>query len=196
MAAFLSSSILNSPLLVVTVGVSFLLLIPSVFAPSSLQVIPGPNRVLPRSCQVPTGNLTNGSPGSILYQTGGFGYWTGITPVAQKLAYSTFIGQKIPQLPQPCGINCTYSVSVPSIAFQCKDGVELPAAMTPATPSMYWEEAFWNATATISGSPPASFYVYWKSTTRSGTNGTALCTVGTANYDFTVSFDGYFYYSY
>lgn len=187
MATFFSSSILNSPLLVLTVAVSFLLPITTIFAPSSLRVVPGPNQELPRSCQVPTGNLTNGSSGSIMYQTGGWGYWTGITPVAQKLAYSTFIGQKIPALPQPCGSNCTYSVSVPSIAFQCKEGVALPAAMTPATPAVSWQEAFWNASATISGSPPASFYVYWKSSTQSGTNGTALCTIGTAKYDFTVS---------
>ena len=134
--------------------------------PSSLQVVPGRTHDLSRSCQVPTGNLTNGPPGSIMYQTGGWGYWTGITPVAQKLAYSTFIGQKIPQLPQPCGLNCTYSVSVPSIAFQCKEGVDLPPAMKPATSAGVWEEAFWNATAITSGSPPASFYVYWKSTTK------------------------------
>jgi len=189
MATFFSSSILNSPLLVLTVAVSFLLPISTIFTPSSLQVVPGRTHDLSRSCQVPTGNLTNGPPGSIMYQTGGWGYWTGITPVAQKLAYSTFIGQKIPQLPQPCGLNCTYSVSVPSIAFQCKEGVELPPAMKPATSAGVWEEAFWNATAITSGSPPASFYVYWKSTTKSGTNGTALCTIGTAKYDFTVSID-------
>jgi len=189
MATFLSSSILKSPLLVLAVAVSFLLLIPTVFAPSSLQVVPGPPQLLSRSCQIPTGNLTNGLPGSRLFQTGGFGYWTGVTPVAQKLAYSAFIAQKIPPLPQPCGSNCTYSVSVPSIAFRCKEGVELPAAMTPATPvpGRDWDQVFWNATAVIASRPPASFYVYWKSSTQSGTNGTALCTVGTAKYDFIVS---------
>ena len=124
-----------------------------------------------------------------MFQTGGFGYWTGVTPVAQKLTSSTFIGQKIPSLPRPCGSNCKYSVSVPSIAFQCKEGVELPAAMMPATPvpGRDWNQVFWNATTTIAGSPQASFYVYWKSSTQSGTNGTALCTSGTAKYDFTVS---------
>lgn len=64
--------------------------------------------------------------------------------------------------------------------------------MKPATPAMYWEDTFWNATATTSGSPPASFYVYWKSSTKSGTKGTALCTIGTAKYDFTVSTDSSF----
>ncbi|KAG8950243.1 hypothetical protein FRC04_007877 [Tulasnella sp. 424] len=58
------------------------------------------------------------------------------------------------------------------------------------TPGMIWDEPFWNATTTqdptLSPDPITSFYVFWKSTTQSGTNGTALCTVGAAQYDFTV----------
>lgn len=192
MATFFSSSVLKSPLLVLIVAVSFLLSIPTVITPSSLQVVSEPSYNQLSSCQIPTGNLTNGTSGSTLFQTGGWGYFIGVTPVAQKLVSSTFIGQKIPVLPQPCGLNCTYSVSVPSFAFQCQGGVQLPAGMSSTTVSAtVWNEAFWNATAnsTADPSPPTSFYVYWKSTTKSGTNGTALCTVGTAKYDFTVSED-------
>ncbi|KIO27291.1 hypothetical protein M407DRAFT_23469 [Tulasnella calospora MUT 4182] len=55
---------------------------------------------------------------------------------------------------------------------------------------MIWDEPYWNSTAnsTYSPSPDTSFYVYWKSTTPSGTNGTALCTIGEAQYDFTIQF--------
>ena len=195
MATFFSSSVLKSPLLVLIVAMSFLLSIPTVFTPSSLQVVSGPSNDQPSSCQIPTGNLANGTSGSTLFQTGGWGYFIGVTPLAQKLVSSTFMGQKIPPLPQPCGLNCTYSVSVPSFAFQCQDGVQLPAGMSSTTVSAtVWNEAFWNATAnsTATPSPPTSFYVYWKSTTESGTNGTALCTVGTALYDFTVSMDSFY----
>jgi len=188
MATFFSSSIVNSPLLVLTVAVSFLLAIPTIFTPSSLRVVPRPTLDLSRPCQVPAGNLSIGTPGSIMYQTGGWGYWMGITPVAHKLAYSTFVGQSIPSLPQPCGSNCTYSVSLPSMAFQCKQGVTLPASMMPVPQRFgYFEDGFWNATANNDGTPRGSFYVYWKSSSQSGTNGTALCTVGRATYDFTVS---------
>ncbi|KAG9045196.1 hypothetical protein FS837_006844 [Tulasnella sp. UAMH 9824] len=119
-----------------------------------------------------------------MYLTGGWGYWAGVTPVAQKLALSTFVGQKIPSLPQPCGSDCTYSVMVPSFAFRCQEGVELPASMQPNSS----EEPFWNATELrgLSVAPATSFYVYWKSSQASGTNGTALCNVGTAKYNFTV----------
>ncbi|KAG8931806.1 hypothetical protein FRC01_000785 [Tulasnella sp. 417] len=73
------------------------------------------------------------------------------------------------------------------MAFRCQEGVELPAGMS-GTPGGVWDEPFWNATANsaYSPSPDTSFYVFWKSTTESGTNGTALCTIGAAQYDFTV----------
>ncbi|KAG8895129.1 hypothetical protein FRC00_007935 [Tulasnella sp. 408] len=53
------------------------------------------------------------------------------------------------------------------------------------------EEPFWNTTTTIdlgglSVAPATSFYVYWKSSRATGTNGTALCNIGTAQYNFTV----------
>lgn len=184
MATFFSSAILRSPLLVTAAALSFLLPIPTVLTPSSLQVTP--HTVSNWSpCQVPTGNVMSGGPGSVMYQTGGWGYWAGVTPVAQKLALSTFVGQKIPPLPQSCGLNCTYSVTVPSIAFRCQEAVELPAATSGN--QQLREESFWNSTTTEVGpSPNTSFYVYWKSTEEGGTNGTALCTVGTAQYHFTV----------
>ncbi|KIO17024.1 hypothetical protein M407DRAFT_33325 [Tulasnella calospora MUT 4182] len=184
MATFFSLAILRSPLLVTAAALSFLLPIPTVLTPSSLQVTP--HTVSNWSpCQVPTGNVMSGGPGSVMYQTGGWGYWAGVTPVAQKLALSTFVGQKIPPLPQSCGLNCTYSVTVPSIAFRCQEAVELPAATSGN--QQLREESFWNSTTTEVGpSPNTSFYVYWKSTEEGGTNGTALCTVGTAQYHFTV----------
>ena len=189
-ATFFSSSIINSPLLVMAVAASFLLPISTVFTPSSLQVVSQPVDEPSAPCSVPTGNLTNGGPGSTLYETGGWGYWTGISPVAQRLTTSTFIGQEIPSLPQTCGLNCTYSVLVPSVAFQCQSGVQTPPGMwdTSYETQFIGEETFWNATTNSTDPDPSdSFYVYWKSTTQSGTNGTALCTVGTAQYNFTVS---------
>ncbi|KAG9045197.1 hypothetical protein FS837_006845 [Tulasnella sp. UAMH 9824] len=188
LATFFSSSIFKSPLLVVTAALGFLLPLPAVLTPSSLQVVPHTSFDLANPCMVPTGNLTNGGPGSILYTTGGWGYWIGITPVAQKLATSTFVGQRIPTLPQPCGTNCTYSVSFPSIAFQCQEGVDVPAGMSGTFQGLLGTEAFWNVTtnSTYSSTPDTSFYVYWKSSTQNGTNGTALCTVGQAQYDFAI----------
>lgn len=189
LATFFSSSIFKSPLLVLIAAISFLLPLPAVLTPSSLQVVPHTSFDLSSPCMVPTGNLTNGGPGSILYTTGGWGYWIGITPVAQKLAYSTFVGQRIPTLPQPCGTNCTYAVSFPSIAFQCQEGVEVPAGMSGTFQGLSGTEVFWNVTtnSTFAASPDTPFYVYWKSSTQNGTSGTALCTVGKAQYDFTVS---------
>jgi len=185
MATFFSLSILKSPLLVVAVAVSFLLAIPTIFTPSSLQVVSRPVYEPSTPCLVPTGNLTNGGPGSSMYETGGWGYWNGITPVAQRLATATFVAQKIPSLPQTCGLNCTYSVLFPSIALQCKTGAELPSGIFSDRP----EETFWNATtnSTYEPGPVDPLYVYWKSNTQYGTNGTALCTVGRAQYNFTVS---------
>lgn len=189
MATFFSSNIFKSPLLVIVVAVSFLLPIPTIFTPSSLRVVSRPVVEPSTPCSVPTGNLTNGGSGSTMYGAAGWGYWTGITPVAQKLATSTFIGQKIPSLPQTCGLNCTYSVSLHSIAFRCKNSVEIPPGLSTDWPDKkgIGEETFWNATTnSTDGGPADPFYIYWKSTTQSGTNGTAMCTVGTAQYNFTV----------
>ena len=117
--------------------------------------------------------------------------FTGITPLAHRLVSSTIMGQRILPLPQPCGLNCTYSVSVPSFAFECQDGVQLPAEMSSnkdTLSALVWREPFWNATSDPTADLGSiSFYVYWKSRTESGTNGTARCTVGRATYDFTVS---------
>ena len=173
-------------------AVSFSLSIPTVITPSSLQVVSGPSQNLLISCQIPSGDLTNVSSGNTLYRTRGMRSFTGITPLAHRLVSSTIMGQRILPLPQPCGLNCTYSVSVPSFAFECQDGVQLPAEMSSnkrPLSAVIWNEPFWNATVnpTVGINPPTSLYVYWKSRTESGTNGTALCTVGGANYDFTVS---------
>ncbi|KAG8931805.1 hypothetical protein FRC01_000784 [Tulasnella sp. 417] len=185
-ATFFSRAIFKSPLLVITTVLSFLLPIPAVFTPSSLQVTPHSVSTW-SSCQVPTGNLTNGGPGSSLHVTGGFGYWAGVTPVAQKLALSTFVSQKIPSLPQPCGANCTYSATFPSVAFRCQEGVEVPAGIQG---NPQFEQTFWNTSTTqsagLSFGPATSFYVYWRSGREGGTNGTALCSIGTARYNFTV----------
>ncbi|KAG8987308.1 hypothetical protein FRB90_003416, partial [Tulasnella sp. 427] len=170
---------------------SFLLPIPTVLTPSSLRVVPHTLAEW-QSCQVPTGNLTNGGSGSILYLTGGWGMWTGVTPVAQKLSLSTLVGQQILSLPQACGPDCTYSVSYPSIAFQCQPGVEVPEDMkgTFKGGATVGTEVYWNATTTQPSSaatdPTMPFYVYWKSSQNSGTSGQGLCSVGLAKYDVTI----------
>jgi len=73
MATFFSSSLLKSPLLVSAVALSFLLPIPTIFTPSSLRVVSRAVYEPSTPCSVPTGNLTNGGPGSTMYETGGWG---------------------------------------------------------------------------------------------------------------------------
>ena len=110
-----------SPIIVVFSALTLLLPISGVFAPGSLTVATQ-NSTHVGHCIIPTGYLsTPGTPDySSFYITVGEGpNWSGVTPRATELTAQWFVEQRIPDLPQACGPNCCYNLSIPSFVFQC-----------------------------------------------------------------------------
>jgi len=170
-----------SPIIVVFSALTLLLPLSGVFAPGSLTVTPK-NITEHNTCMIPTGNLSTPGPDYQSFYFGNNRLWVGSTPNAIALTTQCLVGQRIPDLPQACGPNCRYNVSVPSFAFQC----------TPNPPSLPYGQAgidtltFWNGT-----DDPTSkwaFYVAWKSNdvNGTGTSGNASCSPVQAQYDFEV----------
>lgn len=63
----------------------------------------------------PDGNATPWQDHTVALRKG----YGGPTPFAEKLIRRVFIGGEIVPIPSICGPNCTYTVSVPGIGYQC-----------------------------------------------------------------------------
>ncbi|KAG9009163.1 hypothetical protein FRB90_008508 [Tulasnella sp. 427] len=191
LATFASSAVVKSPLLVVVAALTFILPISTVLAPSSLRVVPHISTSW-KSCQIPSGNLAN--DGSTLYLTGFRGFWSSSSPAGQQLAIATLVGQQILPIRSVCGSDCEYSVSFPSVAIQCQSGAEIPEGMKGEDQigGQIDIVTYWNATPVhpLDGlsDPSDPFYVYWNSHDVSGSSGQARCTVGLAQYSFTIRY--------
>lgn len=83
-------------------------------------------------CIIPTGNLLDTPTFSSLedYSFGNGSTQPAITPAATAFITKLFIDQRIPDLPQACGLNCRYNVSIPSFVFQCTPNPSLPYDQT------------------------------------------------------------------
>jgi len=169
-----------SPTIVAFSAFTLLLPLSGVFAPGSLTVITQ-NLSQDRPCEIPTGNLSNASvvDYGTLFTTDDSGVWSGPTGRATALATQCFLEHRIPDLPQACGPNCRYKVSVPSFVFQC----------TPNPPSLPYGQTdfsftFWNGTTDPTSK--LAFYVAWRSNGQSGTSGNASCSPVQAQYDIKV----------
>lgn len=142
---------------------------------------------MPDSCFAPVGDL---SKAPMLYDAT-FGWWGDVSEEATRIALRSFVEGVIPPLPQPCGSNCSYLVSIDSMAFQCERNATIAQAQLSYTAS---SQTVWNATVNATGTgtgvvdPTSPFYVAWNSSSsdHSGTTGTAVCSPVLARYDFNV----------
>ena len=97
--------------------------------------------------------------------------------------------QRIPDVPQACGPNCRYTVSVPSFVFQCTPNPpSLPYGQGNGSGS-YLDDHWINHTVWNGTTDPTSkwaFYVAWQSYSQSGTSGNGSCSPVQAQYDIEV----------
>ena len=167
-------------------AVTLILPLASVFAPGSLTVTTRNSTDL-RPCMIPTGNLSTPNTPDFLsmYTPGSHAAWgDGVTPMAIELTTKWFVDQRIPDLPQACGPNCRYNMSVPSFVFQCTPNPSsLPSgqAGNPILGSNL--VTLWNGT--IDSTNFWEFYVAWQSNDPNelGTSGNASCSSFQAQYD-------------
>lgn len=139
------------------------------------------------SCVVPSGNLSNATPSSTLYTKESL-WWGGPSEMANRLVMRSFIEGTIPPLPQSCGSNCSYQVSMDSMAFQCERNVSVPQGQLASTTAT---QTLWNATVNATDgawNPIYPFYVAWNSSSSdgAGTLGGVFCSPVQARYDFEV----------
>jgi hypothetical protein len=179
----LPRALFSSPTIVAFSVFTLLLPLSGVFAPGSLTVTTQ-NSTEVGPCMIPTGNLsTPNTPDSrSLPVTSQGGVWFTVTPRATALTTKCLIDQRIPDLPQACGPNCRYNVSVPSFVFQCTPNPSsLPYAQA-GEPGCCSDAGWtlWNGTT-----DPTSwgFYVAWASNVKNGTSGNAFCSPVQAHYD-------------
>ncbi|KAG8901582.1 hypothetical protein FRC00_006144 [Tulasnella sp. 408] len=206
MSTVLSNAVMHGPLLVGATILSFMLPIAAVFTPASLGV-----RTMTYEehghCVIVAGNLRNHKMPSLggtvpkLYVNtplSGYSFHDVSTTVARISDITFSRGAPIP-LPEFCGKNCTYKVSVDSMAFKCEQNIPLPDRHMGTYDPLYWNDGpwtktFWNATATGDQMEPTlPIYVGWATLgtgatmdTSVGTTGSAYCTPVSARYDFTV----------
>ena len=169
-----------SPTIVVFSALTLLLPLSGVFAPGSLTVATK-NSTEIEHCVVPTGNIsTPDTPDSTSLYTTVAGQWLNVSTRATVLAMQWLVEQRIPDLPQACGPNCRYNVSVPSFFFQC----------TPNPSSLPYNQAgdnytgfttLWNGTTDPTSM--GTFYIAWQSNGPNGTRGNASCLTFQAQYD-------------
>jgi len=181
-----------SPITIVAFSV-FILLLPlsGVFAPGSLTVATQ-NFTDIGNCTISTGNLSTLLlvPG-YLYKQENYLEWAGVKPRATALTTQRLANQRIPDLPQACGSDCRYNVSVPSFVFQCTPNpTSLPygqAGSCPDPPDCGPDLALWNGT--MDPTSRWAFYVAsasnkWNGTDWSGgTSGNAHCSPVQTQYD-------------
>ncbi|KAG8950251.1 hypothetical protein FRC04_007885 [Tulasnella sp. 424] len=196
-STILSNAIRRAPLLVAITLLSFLLPIAAIFTPASLGVSSSTNSDLAGPCVVTTGNFS-GPEATGLHQGGIF--LSGFTPTVQKIAEAAFYGGTIVPLPDYCGQNCTYFLTVDSFTFSCQTtGVTLPegqmGTFDPQHPGP-GIQTFWNATLTGSeadSDPTMPFYLGWATggmvvpfDSSIGSSGSAYCTPMQARYNFQI----------
>jgi hypothetical protein len=173
----LPQALFFSPLMVLISILTLLLPLSGVFAPGSLIVtIKNYTNTLP--CIIPTGNL-NSTEVELFssVNSGGIFAWGGVLPQVTTLTIQWFIEQRIPDLPQVCGLNCLYTVSVPSFVFECQpDPVSLPYGQLDST-------TLWNAT--LDPNLSYAFYVAWMNVKEATehSRGSAHCLAVLAQYE-------------
>jgi hypothetical protein len=190
-----------NPTIVVFSALTLLLPLSGVFAPGSLSVATKNSTDVSGPCFIPTGNLsTPNTPDSTSLSTEkSIGYWTGVTPRATDLATQCLAEQRIPDLPQACGPNCRYNVSVPSFFFQCipnPSSLPFGQADPPAPPRVSFRPGpaipgrnlttkipitLWNGTTDPNST--WGFYIAWKSNGPNGTSGNVSCSPVQAQYN-------------
>ena len=191
----LPQAVFFSPTIVVFTVLNLLLPLSAVFAPGSLTVDTKNVTNVSEPCIIPSGNIsTPNTPDSLsLFSYSEGPVWGGATPKAMDLATQCLVEQRIPDLPQACGPNCRYNVSVPSFVIQCTPNPsylpynQMAGGMTYVGGNTTVPELFigtlWNATI-----DPASydtgFFVGWQSSgPNGGTSGNGTCIPLVAQYD-------------
>ena len=188
-----------SPIIVAFSVLTLFLPLSGVFAPGSLTVTTQTSTSISH-CTIPTGDLSlPGTPDfhSPFYYEGNTKVvggqvvavgWVGVKFRATALTAQCLSGKRIPDLPQACGPDCSYKVSVPSFVFKC----------TPNPPSLPYGQSgigcgdferctIWNVTT--DPTLKWAFYIAWSSTGANrteGNTGNAYCSPVQAQYDIEV----------
>jgi len=178
-----------NPTIVIFSSLTLLLPLAGVFAPSSLTVATENSTNVSGHCMIPTGNLStpNTPDYSSLYDfETNYGNktdpyvlsWDDATPKATTFITKLFLEHRIPDLPQSCGPNCRYIVSVPSFIFQCTPN---PLWLPPFPSPDSLPVLLWNATQNSNW----HFDISWNSWNGTGTSGSgnAFCLAVQAQYD-------------
>ena len=194
----LPQAVFSSPTIVVFTALNLLLPLSGVFAPGSLTVVTKNFTDVGGPCMIPSGNLStpNAPDSTSLFSTSLSENWSGVTPRATELTTQCLVEQRIPDLPQACGPNCRYKVSVPSFLIRCTPNpaslpymqihghTELDIVDTGnGTYVEYSPGTLWNATAGDNFGEISEFYLGWYSTGPNGTLGSAYCLPYEAQYD-------------
>ena len=143
---------------------------------------------------IPTGNLSTPNTADFLsmYTPGLHAAWgDGVTPKAMEFTTKLFVSQRIPDLPQACGPNCRYNVSVPSFVFQCTPNASLLPSGQAGDPTLGSNlVTLWNGT--MDSTNFWGFYIAWHSNDPEGLgkSGNANCSSFQAQYDVEVSIVG------
>ena len=112
-------------------------------------------------------------------------------PRAMNLAAQCLVEQRIPDLPQACGPNCRYKVSVPSFVIQCTPNpLSLPymqaageMSYVEANNASFFFGTLWNGTVDYTDGYTL-FYVAWHSSSPNrGTSGNGSCSPVQVQYD-------------
>ncbi|KAG8931803.1 hypothetical protein FRC01_000782 [Tulasnella sp. 417] len=194
---FRSNAAARAPFLVLVVTFCLMLPIAAIFSPASLSVafLVTNNS---GSCVVSAANVTDGTNSTRIYSADDGFLLSGLSGPALKITQRALFGGAIPPLPTFCGDNCIYEASMDSMAFECQEGVTLPAGqmgtVDPAHPGP-GTRTYWNATSDgPSNDPTLPFYVGWMTDAYTdgmtqylnGTTGSAYCTPMQAHYNFSV----------
>ncbi|KAG8901581.1 hypothetical protein FRC00_006143 [Tulasnella sp. 408] len=190
---------MHGPLLVGATVLSFMIPIAAVFTPASLGVRTITYEVI-APCVIAAGNFKNSAYDGVprFYEGTSCYAFHDVTTTVARVSDITFArGAPIP-LPEFCGKNCTYKISVDSTAFKCDQNVTLPdghmGTFDPLHPGPS-TKTFWNATAAGGDQmePTVPIYVGWATNgdsltmdTSVGTSGAAYCIPVSARYEFTV----------
>jgi hypothetical protein len=175
-----------SPTIVIFSAFTLLLHLSGVFAPGSLTVTTKNFTNISHPCIIPTGNVsTPNSPdyASLFLEEFSTLLYRGPTPKANALALQWFVDKRIPDLPQACGPNCCYNVSVPSFVFQCTPNPSSLPEGQAGNPLLYFPNKanFWNGT--IDPNSNGGFYIAWYSNYLIGSSGNAFCSPVQAQYN-------------
>ena len=190
----LPQAVFFSPTIVVFTALNLLLPLSAVFAPGSLTVDTKNVTDVGEPCIIPSGNIsTPNTPDSTsLFSLSAGGWWGGAMPRAMDLAAQCLVEQRIPGLPQACGPNCHYKVSVPSFVIQCTPNPSsLPYMQVPGgmgyegirgNDTEFFFGTLWNGTIDLDDN--TQFYVGWHSSgPNGGTSGNGSCSPVQVQYD-------------